>query len=57
MSLDALRDIDDAAALRLFRAGHLQLAYTMSASLQQIQILAQLRNQADSQDFVDLVTE
>jgi hypothetical protein len=45
VSLDALRDLDDAAALRLFRAGHLQLAYTMNASLKQIALLAQLRNQ------------
>jgi hypothetical protein len=45
VSLDLLRDIDDAAALRLFRAGHLQLAYTMAASLQQIPRLARLREQ------------
>jgi hypothetical protein len=44
VSLDGLRRIDDAAALRLFRAGHLQLAYTMSASLQQMSLLAHLRN-------------
>jgi hypothetical protein len=44
VSLDRLRDIEDAAALRLFRAGHLQLAYTMAASLKQIGRLAQLRN-------------
>ena len=30
VSLDRLRDVDDAAALALFRAGHLQLAYTMA---------------------------
>ena len=45
VSLDRLRDIDDAAALRLFRSGHLQLAYTMAASLKQVPRLARLRNQ------------
>ncbi|HVY81552.1 MAG TPA: SapC family protein [Steroidobacteraceae bacterium] len=44
VSLDAIRELDDAAALRLLRAGHLQLAYTMNASLKQISVLAQLRN-------------
>ena len=45
VSLDRLRDVDDAAALRLFRAGHLQLAYTMAGSLKQVPRLARLRNQ------------
>jgi len=45
VSLDRLRDLDDAAALRLFRAGHLQLAYTMVGSLKQMPRLARLRNQ------------
>jgi hypothetical protein len=45
ISLDALRDIDDAAALRLFRSGHLEFAYAMVASLKQIGVLATLRNQ------------
>lgn len=44
VSLDALHQLDDAQATRLFRAGHLQLAYIMSQSLQQIAILAELRN-------------
>jgi SapC len=44
VSLDAMREIDDAAAIRLFRSGHLQLAYIMSASLKQIALLAHLRN-------------
>ena len=44
VSLDRLRDLDDAAALGLFRAGHLQLAYTMAASLKQIGRLAHIRN-------------
>jgi hypothetical protein len=45
VSLDRLRDVDDAAALRLFRAGHLQLAYTMANSLRHLGRLARLRNQ------------
>jgi hypothetical protein len=45
VSLDRLRDLDDAAALRLFRAGYLPLAYTMAASLKQVPRLARLRNQ------------
>lgn len=44
VSLDNLRDIDDAAALRLFRAGHLQLAYAMAVSLKHIPRLARLRD-------------
>jgi hypothetical protein len=44
VSLDRLRDVDDAAALRLFRAGHLQLVHVMSASLKQIGRLATLRS-------------
>ncbi|HET9864372.1 MAG TPA: SapC family protein [Steroidobacteraceae bacterium] len=48
VSLDRLRDVDDAAALRLFRAGHLQLAYTMSTSLRQVARLARLRNRRKS---------
>jgi hypothetical protein len=46
VSLDAIRELDDAAALRLLRSGHLQLAHVMNASLKQIPILAQLRNHA-----------
>ena len=44
VSLDRLRDLDDAAALALFRAGHLQLAYIMAASLKHIPRLARIRN-------------
>jgi hypothetical protein len=44
VSLDSLRQLPDAQVLELFRSGHLQLAYTMNASLSQISILAQLRN-------------
>lgn len=48
VSLDRLRDVDDAGAVRLFRAGHLQLAYTMAASLKQFSRLAHLRNRRKS---------
>jgi hypothetical protein len=44
VSLDAMREIDDAATISLFRSGHLQLAYMMHASLKQISILAHLRD-------------
>jgi hypothetical protein len=44
VSLDRLRDVDDAAALRLFRAGHLLLAYAMAGSLRHLGRLARLRN-------------
>ncbi len=44
VSLDALHALDDSSSLRLFRAGHLQLAYLMAGSLHQIRTLAQLRN-------------
>jgi hypothetical protein len=44
VSLDRLRDVDDAAALRLFRSGQLQLAYLMTASLRHLGRLAQRRN-------------
>ena len=44
VSRDALRDLADADVLRLFRSGHLQLAYTMAGSLNQLSVLAHLRN-------------
>jgi len=44
VSLDRLRDVDDPTALRLFRAGHLQLAYVMAASLRHLGRPARLRN-------------
>jgi hypothetical protein len=46
VSRDSLRTLGDADAVRLLRTGYLQLAYTMSASLEQISILARLRDQA-----------
>lgn len=44
VSLDSLDDLDDAAALALFRAGHLQCAYAMVASLHHIALMARRRN-------------
>lgn len=44
VSRDVLRDVGDAEVVRLFRSGHLQLALTMAGSLNQLRILAQLRN-------------
>jgi hypothetical protein len=44
VSLDRLRELDDASVVRLFRAGHLHLAITMATSLRQIARLAKLRN-------------
>lgn len=41
---DTLHDLHDADALRLFRSGHLQLAFTMLASLEQIGLMAERRN-------------
>jgi hypothetical protein len=45
VSLDSIAELDDAAALSLFRRGHLQLAYTMAGSLRQIPVLANRRNE------------
>lgn len=45
VSRDALRGLGDADVVRLFRSGDLQLALTLAGSLNQIGILAQLRNQ------------
>lgn len=41
---DSLQDLGDADALKLFRAGHLQLAYLMLASLEHISLMAGRRN-------------
>lgn len=49
VSKDGLRDLGDADALRLFRSGHLQLAYTMAGSLNQLAMLAHLRNRRIAQ--------
>jgi len=45
VTLDGLRSLDDATVLRLFRAGHLELAYIVAGSLKQFNVLAHLRNQ------------
>jgi hypothetical protein len=44
VSRDALRELDDVHVLRLFRSGHLQLAYTIAGSINQLATLAHLRN-------------
>jgi hypothetical protein len=44
ISKDGLRELNDSNALRMFRTGHLQLAYTMAGSLNQLPMLAELRN-------------
>lgn len=41
---DSLHELGDSDALELFRAGYLQLAYTMLASLEQIPVMARRRN-------------
>ncbi len=46
VSLDGLRTLSDAAAVRLLRAGYLQLACTMNVSLEQLPVLARLRDRA-----------
>ncbi|WP_416465452.1 SapC family protein [Sphingomonas sp. VDB2] len=45
ISLDALSDLEDAAILDLFRAGHMQWAYAMITSLQHIALMARRRNE------------
>ena len=45
VSLDAIADLDDLSSLRLLRAGHLQIAYAMTASLQHIALMSRRRNE------------
>jgi hypothetical protein len=45
VSLDSLHALEDSQAVRLFRAGYLQLAYVTAGSLNQIGVLARMRNQ------------
>jgi SapC protein len=45
VSLDGLRALPDSEVVTLFRSGYLQFAYTMNVSLNQIAVLAHLRNQ------------
>lgn len=44
VSRDALRELPDVDVLRLFRSGHLQMAYTIAGSINQLATLAHLRN-------------
>lgn len=44
VSLDSIAELDDTAALSLFRKGYLQLAYCVAGSLRQIPVLAGRRN-------------
>jgi hypothetical protein len=44
VSRDSLRELEDVHVLRLFRSGHLQLAYTIAGSLNQLAVLAHWRN-------------
>lgn len=46
VSLDGLQQLAEGAAIRLLRSGYLQLAYTMSASLEQLPALARVRDRA-----------
>jgi len=51
VSLDGLHDLDDKAAIDLFRSGYLQLAYCMAGSLRQVPVLARRRNRQLSAGF------
>jgi hypothetical protein len=44
IGLDGLAELDDATVLSLFRAGHLQLAYTVALSARQIPVMAARHN-------------
>jgi hypothetical protein len=44
IGLDGLAELDDATVVSLFRAGHLQLAYTVALSARQIRIMAARHN-------------
>ncbi len=44
MNQDVLRKLPDASVLDLFRRGYLQLIYLLIASLKQIPVLAQKKN-------------
>jgi hypothetical protein len=45
VSRDGLGELDDANVLKLFRSGHLQAAYCMTFSLNQVAAMAQRRNE------------
>ena len=44
IGLDGLGELDDATVLSLFRAGHLQLAYTVALSTRQLRVMAARHN-------------
>lgn len=44
IGLDGLNDLDDATVVSLFRAGHLQLAYTVALSARQVPVMAARHN-------------
>ena len=44
IGLDGLNDLDDKTVLALFRAGHLQLAYTVALSSRQLPVMAARHN-------------
>jgi hypothetical protein len=46
INAEAVRGLDDATALDLFRKDYLQLIYLMMASLKQVSQLARMKNQA-----------
>ena len=45
VSRDGLSELDDTEVLKLFRSGHLQAAYNITFSLNQVAVLAQRRNE------------
>lgn len=44
IGLDGLNELDDGTALKLFRSGHLQLAYTVALSSRQVAVMAARHN-------------
>lgn len=44
IGLDGLNELDDATVMSLFRAGHLQLAYTVALSARQVSVMAARHN-------------
>ena len=44
IGLDGLNELDDATVLELFRAGHLQLAFTVALSARQLPVMAARHN-------------
>jgi hypothetical protein len=50
IGLDGLGELDDATVVSLFRAGHLQLAYTVALSSRQLPVMAARHNSRLSQE-------